>query len=155
MKSYGGQAEMKQSAVRLGFIHRFEPGNRGDITLVLLHGTGGNEEDLIPVGKVLAPGAAVLSPRGNELENGMPRFFRRFSEGVFDLEDLKFRSKELADFVKNASVKYGFDMSSVVLVGYSNGANIAVSMLLLQSLLPAGPCCYAPWCRSSRIRYQT
>ena len=63
MKSYGGQAEMKQSAVRLGFIHRFEPGNRGDITLVLLHGTGGNEEDLIPVGKVLAPGAAVLSPR--------------------------------------------------------------------------------------------
>ena len=74
----------------------------------------------------------------------MPRFFRRFSEGVFDLEDLKFRSKELADFVRNASVKYGFDVSSVVLVGYSNGANIAVSMLLLQSLLPAGAVLFRP-----------
>ncbi len=68
----------------------------------------------------------------------MPRFFRRLSEGVFDIEDLKFRSKELADFVKNASVKYGFDMDSIVVVGYSNGANIAASMLLLGSLLPAG-----------------
>ena len=74
----------------------------------------------------------------------MPRFFRRFSEGVFDLEDLKFRSKELADFVRNASVEYGFDVSSVVLVGYSNGANIAVSMLLLQSLLPAGAVLFRP-----------
>ncbi len=135
---------MKRSAVELGFIHRFEPGRRDHITLVLLHGTGGNEEDLIPVGKVLAPGAAMLSPRGNVLEKGMPRFFRRFSEGVFDLEDLKLQSKELADFVRNASVKYGFDMSSVVLIGYSNGANIAVSMLLLQSLLPAGAVLFRP-----------
>ncbi len=129
---------MKQSAPDLNFVHRFEPGNRRDLTLLLLHGTGGNEDDLVPLGKTLAPGATVLSPRGKVLENGMPRFFRRLSEGIFDIEDLKFRSKELADFVKNASAKYGFDMNSVVLVGYSNGANIAASMLLLGSILPAG-----------------
>ncbi len=98
-----GYAEMIRSVVELGFVHCFEPGNRGDLMLVLLHGTGGNEEALIPLGRVLAPGAALLSPRGKVLENGMPRFFRRLSEGVFDIEDLKFRSKELADFVKNAS----------------------------------------------------
>src|SRR5712692_873170 len=99
---------MNRSALELGFIHRFEPGNRGDLTLLLLHGTGADEEDLIPLRKTLAPGAALLSPRGKVLENGMPRFFRRFAEGVFDIEDLKFRSKELADFVKslNGSPNY-------------------------------------------------
>ncbi len=135
---------MNRSALELGFIHRFEPGNRSDLTLLLLHGTGANEEDLIPLGKALAPGAALLSPRGKVLENGMSRFFRRFAEGVFDIEDLKFRSKELADFVKNASVKYGFDLKSAVAVGYSNGANIAVGMLLLQSLIPAGAVLFRP-----------
>ena len=135
---------MSRSALDLGFIHRFEPGNRGDLTLLLLHGTGANEEDLIPLGKALAPGAALLSPRGKVMENGMPRFFRRFAEGVFDMEDLKFRSKELADFLKNASVKYEFDLKSVVAVGYSNGANIAVGMLLLRSLIPAGAVLFRP-----------
>lgn len=135
---------MKQSTHELGFIHRFEPGSRGGPTLLLLHGTGGNEDDLILLGKTLAPGAASLSPRGKVLENGMPRFFRRLSEGVFDIEDLKFRSKELAGFVRNASVKYGFRMDSVVLVGYSNGANIAASMLLLGSLLRAGAVLFRP-----------
>jgi predicted esterase len=140
----GVSGEMKRLAVGLCFIHRFEPGNRGDLTLLLLHGTGGNEEDLISLGKTLAPGAAILSPRGKVLENGMPRFFRRLSEGVFDIDDLKFRSKELADFVRNASVKYGFDLDSVVVVGYSNGANIAASMLLLGTLLPAGAVLFRP-----------
>src|SRR5712692_7546750 len=135
---------MNRSALELGFIHRFEPGNRSDLTLLLLHGTGANEEDLIPLGKALAPGAALLSPRGKVMENGMPRFFRRFAEGVFDIEDLKFRSKELADFLKNASVKYEFDLKSVVAVGYSNGANIAVGMLLLRSLIPAGIVLFRP-----------
>jgi predicted esterase len=77
---------MIRSVLELGFVHRFEPGNRSDLTLLVLHGTGGNEESLIPLGKALAPGAAVLSPRGKVLENGMPRFFRRLSEGVFDMK---------------------------------------------------------------------
>jgi predicted esterase len=139
-----GQGGMELSRPGLGFIHRFEPANPGCLTLLLLHGTGGNEEDLIPLGRTVAPGAALLSPRGKVLENGMPRFFRRFAEGVFDIEDLKFRSKELADFVRNASVEYGFDLNSVVAVGYSNGANIAVSMLLLGSLLPVGALLFRP-----------
>jgi len=84
------------------FIHEFVPGN-SPRTLLLLHGTGGNERDLIPLGHELDPTAALLSPRGKVLENGMPRFFRRLAEGVFDLEDLKFRTNELADFVKAAA----------------------------------------------------
>jgi phospholipase/carboxylesterase len=99
----------------------------------LLHGTGGNEEDLIPIGHEIASEAAILSPRGKVLEEGMPRFFRRLAEGVFDIEDLKFRTNELADFVKAASKAYGFDMQHIIAVGYSNGANIASSMLLLRS----------------------
>src|SRR5215211_5231691 len=101
------------------------------LTFVLLHGTGGNEEDLIFLGKELEPNALILSPRGKVLEDGMPRFFRRLSEGVFDIEDLKFRTKELADFVEKASKAYGFDLQHVVALGYSNGANIASSLLLL------------------------
>lgn len=102
----------------------------GTLTLLLLHGTGGNEDDLIEVGQMLSPSASLLSPRGKVLENGMPRFFKRHAEGVFDLEDLKFRTKELADFVKEASLIYGFDLSKTIAVGFSNGANIAVSLLL-------------------------
>jgi len=139
-----GQGETRRSTPELGFIHRFAPAKAGGLVLLLLHGTGGNEEEIVPLGKLLAPGAALLSPRGRVLENGMPRFFRRLAEGVFDIEDLKFRSKELADFVRNASVKYGFDLNSLVVVGYSNGANIAVSMLLLRSLLPAGAVLFRP-----------
>ena len=113
------------------FIHEFVPG-ASDRTLLLLHGTGGNERDLIPLGHELDPNAALLSPRGKVLENGMPRFFRRLAEGVFDLEDLKKRTNELADFVAAAAQHYGFAGDKVVTVGYSNGANIAASMLLLR-----------------------
>ncbi|MDQ3909537.1 MAG: alpha/beta hydrolase [Thermoproteota archaeon] len=102
-------------------------------TLLLLHGTGGNEDDLLPLGRELDPNAQLLSPRGKILEGGrMPRFFRRLDEGVFDVEDLKFRTYELAGFVEKASRIYGFDARKVIAVGYSNGANIAASMLLLK-----------------------
>ena len=113
------------------FIHAFVPGSSSR-TLLLLHGTGGNERDLIPLGRELDPNAALLSPRGKVLENGMPRFFRRLAEGVFDLEDLKHRANELADFVAAAAQHYGFASDNVVAVGYSNGANIAAGMLLLR-----------------------
>jgi phospholipase/carboxylesterase len=113
------------------FIHEFVPGN-SPRTLLLLHGTGGNERDLIPLGRELDPNAALLSPRGKVLENGMPRFFRRLAEGVFDLEDLKQRANELADFVTAAAQHYGFASDNLVAVGYSNGANIAAAMLLLR-----------------------
>ncbi|MGB3634916.1 MAG: alpha/beta hydrolase, partial [Rubrobacteraceae bacterium] len=93
--------------------------------------TGGNEEDLITLGQDLAPGAAILSPRGQISENGYPRFFRRLAEGVFDMEDLVFRTHELAEFVENAAEEYGFDKEKLVAAGYSNGANIAASLILL------------------------
>jgi phospholipase/carboxylesterase len=97
------------------------------------HGTGGNEEDLIPLAHQLGQKAAILSPRGKVLENGVaPKFFRRLAEGVFDIEDLKYRTNELADFVKDASNAYDFDVHNVIAVGYSNGANIIASMLLLR-----------------------
>lgn len=117
----------------LNFIHRFVPARTaGAPTLLLLHGTGGNEDDLLPLGQILAPDAALLSPRGKVLEQGMPRFFRRLAEGVFDLEDLRLRTHELADFVGAAAQAYGFDARRVIAAGYSNGANIAASMLLLR-----------------------
>src|SRR6266513_1264025 len=119
------------------FIHDFIPGD-SPRTLLLLHGTGGNERDLIALGRQLDPNAALLSPRGKVLENGMPRFFRRLAEGVFDLEDLKHRTNELADFVTAAAQHYGFATDQLVAVGYSNGANIAASMLLLRpEVMPA------------------
>ena len=121
------------SAELAGFAHNFLPGERGgsDVTLLLLHGTGGNEDDLIPLGKQLLPDAAILSPRGKVSEHGAPRFFRRLAEGVFDHEDLLFRTHELADLIDQAADEYGFDRSKLVAVGYSNGANIAASLMLL------------------------
>ena len=113
------------------FIHEFVRG-KSERTLLLLHGTGGNERDLLPIGRELDPDASLLSPRGKILEHGMPRFFRRLAEGVFDLEDLKKRTHELADFVISATKHYKIDNRQVVAVGYSNGANIAASMLLLR-----------------------
>src|SRR5436190_18418581 len=95
------------------FIHEFVPGN-SERTLLLLHGTGGNERDLIPLGRELDPSAALLSPRGKVVENGMPRFFRRLAEGVFDLDDLKKRTNELADFVAAAAQHYGFASDNVI-----------------------------------------
>lgn len=117
----------------LGFVHTFIPaaGKDNSVLLLLLHGTGGNEQDLIPLGQALLPGAAILSPRGKVLENGMPRFFRRFAEGVFDLEDLKFRTDELSEFIDNARRQYGLRKDKLVAVGYSNGANIAASLIFL------------------------
>jgi phospholipase/carboxylesterase len=113
-----------------GFVHRFFPGESG-ATLLLLHGTGGDENDLVPLGRELAPAAAILSPRGKVSEYGAARFFRRLAEGVFDHEDLVFRTHELADFIEATSEEYGFDLSKLVAVGYSNGANIAASLMLL------------------------
>ncbi|HWK23411.1 MAG TPA: alpha/beta hydrolase [Ureibacillus sp.] len=97
--------------------------------LLLLHGTGGNENDLIPIAKIVDPECSVLSVRGNVLENGMPRFFKRLAEGIFDEEDLIFRTKELNKFLDDASEEYKFDRQNIVAVGYSNGANIAASLL--------------------------
>src|SRR5258708_8551807 len=115
------------------FIHKYQPGaNITSPTLLLLHGTGGDEQSLVELGSHLLPGAALLSPRGKVLENGNPRFFRRLAEGVFDIEDLKLRTHELADFIEAAAIEYQFDLNSVVAVGYSNGANIAASLLLLR-----------------------
>src|SRR4028119_34925 len=121
------------SAELAGYAHNYLPGDRegSGLTLLLLHGTGGNEDDLIPLGQQLLPGAAILSPRGKVSEHGAPRFFRRLAEGVFDHEDLLLRTRELADFVDQAADQYGFDSQKLVAVGYSNGANIAASLMLL------------------------
>ncbi len=118
----------------LGFIHKFVPARSGSshvVTLLLLHGTGGDENDLLPLGNELWPGAALLGVRGKVLENGMPRFFRRFAEGVFDVEDLKSRTEELAHFIDAASKRYDFSTKRLIAVGYSNGANIAASLIFL------------------------
>ncbi len=121
----------------LSFAHRFEPASQPSAhPLLLLHGTGGNEDDLMPLGKMIAPGAALLSPRGKVLENGMPRFFRRLSEGVFDEEDVRRRAHELADFVENARQAYQID--APIALGYSNGANIAAAVMLLRPEALAG-----------------
>ncbi len=130
---------------KLDFGHRFVPGNDETTpTLLLLHGTGGNENDLIPLGGELLPGASLLSPRGKVLEHGLPRFFRRLAEGVFDEEDLKFRTGELAEFVEESAVKYGFDPANLMAVGFSNGANIAASLLLLRPELLSGAVLFRP-----------
>jgi predicted esterase len=118
----------------LDFVHVFvpaEPPDSNPVTLFLLHGTGGDECDLLPVGRRLCPGAALLGVRGQVLENGMPRFFRRISEGVFDVDDLKSRTEALAHFIDAATEQYGFSRQRLVLVGYSNGANIASSLMFL------------------------
>ncbi|MGH9408627.1 MAG: alpha/beta hydrolase [Vicinamibacterales bacterium] len=125
-------------STELGFVHVFRPATDPSApTLLLLHGTGGDERDMLPIGAV-APGAALLSPRGQVLENGMPRFFRRLAEGVFDDADVRRRAGELARFVADAAVRYRFDAARVVAVGFSNGANIASAMLLLDPGTLAG-----------------
>ena len=124
-------------APELAYIHRFEPG--ADPTLppvLLLHGTGGDETDLVPLGREIAPGAALLSPRGNVLEGAMSRFFRRFREGLFDEDDVRRRAGELANFVSEARRAYGLDQP--LALGYSNGANIAAAVLFLHPKALAG-----------------
>src|SRR4051812_43962045 len=120
---------MSNTQTNIDFVHRYLSGKNGDVILAL-HGTGGDESDLLPFGAKIAPRAALLGVRGKILENGMPRFFKRLAMGVFDLEDLKFRTNELADFVTSAAETYGFDRNKVTALGYSNGANIAASLLL-------------------------
>ncbi|MCJ2072509.1 alpha/beta hydrolase [Methylobacterium sp. J-030] len=120
----------------LGFIHRFEPGPDAARPLLLLHGTGGDENDLLPLGRMLAPGAALLSPRGAVSENGMPRFFRRLAEGVFDEADLRRRTHDLAGFVAAARDRYG--LGAPLALGFSNGANIAAALLMLRPQVLAG-----------------
>ncbi len=112
------------------FKHIFLPGDLNRPVLLLLHGTGGDERDLVELGQAVSPGSAILSVRGKVLENGMPRFFRRLAEGVFDQEDLKFRTQELADFIALARKDYNLGTLPIVALGYSNGANIAASLLL-------------------------
>jgi phospholipase/carboxylesterase len=119
-----------------GFIHRFEKGQPEKRPLLLLHGTGGDENDLIPLARMITPTAALLSPRGKVLENGMPRFFRRLAEGVLDEDDVRRRANELADFITNARERYG--MASPIALGYSNGANIGAAVLLLRPSVLAG-----------------
>lgn len=122
----------------LGFVHRFDRSEGANVTLLLLHGTGGNEDDLVPLARSIAPHAHLLSPRGKVLENGAPRFFRRLAMGVFDVEDLITRTHELADFVQGATGTYEIDESRVFALGYSNGANIAAGLLLLRPELLGG-----------------
>lgn len=124
-------------ATELSFLHRHVPATTpGRAPLLLLHGTGGDENDLIPLGEALAPGAALLSPRGKVLERGMPRFFRRLAEGVFDEEDVRRRAGELARFIGEARDAYG--LAQPIAVGFSNGANIAAAVLELHPDALAG-----------------
>lgn len=130
----------------IDFIHHFEPpAKESDRTLLLLHGTGGTERDLVPLAQALAPGAAILSPRGKVLEGGVAaRFFRRHGEGVLDIEDLKARTDELAGFVRSAAGEYGFDPSGLIAVGFSNGANIATGLLFRHPELLEGAALLRP-----------
>jgi len=118
----------------LGFIHRYVPAedSASGETLLVLHGTGGDENDLIGIGQAVAPGAAVLSPRGNVLENGAPRFFRRLSEGVFDPKEVRSRAEELSRFIRSAVITYRLDPERIFALGYSNGANIASTVMLTE-----------------------
>jgi phospholipase/carboxylesterase len=125
------------------FTYRFIPGT-GDRTLLLLHGTGGNENDLLPLGRTIDPDASLLTPRGKVLENGAPRFFRRLAEGVFDEKDVIARAHELANFVSAAAKKHDFDQNTLIAIGYSNGANIASAMMLLGVLKFRGAILFRP-----------
>jgi predicted esterase/catechol 2,3-dioxygenase-like lactoylglutathione lyase family enzyme len=128
----------------LGFVHQWLPKKDATITLLTLHGTGGNEHDLVPLGRMLDPNASVLSPRGGVLEEGMPRFFKRLSAGVFDEEDLKRQANALAAFVKKAAETYLFNPARVIVVGYSNGANIATAVMLLHPEVLSGAVLFRP-----------
>jgi phospholipase/carboxylesterase len=130
----------------LGFIHRFvsaEDPASGE-TLIVLHGTGGDENDLIGIGQTIAPGAAILSPRGNVLENGAPRFFKRLAEGVFDPKEVRSRAEGLARFIRAAITRYGLDATRIYTLGYSNGANIASTVMFIEPRLFQGAILFRP-----------
>ena len=130
----------------LGFIHRFLPAEESanGETLVVLHGTGGDENDLIGIGQAIAPGAAILSPRGNVLENGAPRFFRRLAEGVFDPKEVRSRAEELARFIRAAVITYRLDPTRVFALGYSNGANVASTVMFVEPGILQGAILFRP-----------
>jgi len=130
----------------LGFIHRFVPAEDSDSrdALVVLHGTGGDENALVSIGQAIAPGAAVLSPRGNVLENGAPRFFKRLAEGVFDPKEVRFRAEELARFIRAATVTYRLDPERIFAFGYSNGANVASTAMLVEPGIFRGTVLFRP-----------
>jgi phospholipase/carboxylesterase len=129
----------------LGFIHRFIPADDPSAeTLLVLHGTGGNENDLVGIGQAIAPGAAILSPRGNVLENGAPRFFKRLAEGVFDPKEVRSRADELARFIRAALFTYRLDASRLYAFGYSNGANIASTVMLTEPGILQGSILFRP-----------
>jgi phospholipase/carboxylesterase len=119
-------------------------GNAGANTLLLLHGTGGNEHDLLPIAREFGNDFNILSLRGNVSENGMPRFFKRLGMGIFDEQDLTFRTHEMVNFLKELALKEGFDISKLIALGYSNGANIAGSTLVLYPDFLAGAILYRP-----------
>ncbi len=137
---------MNAISEQFGYAHNYVAAKKigHPLTLLLLHGTGGDEFDMIPLGRRLEPAANILSPRGNVLENGLPRFFKRSSEGVFDKEDIKKRTQELAEFTERAATTYNFDLDKIVAVGFSNGANIATSLLLFFPRLLAGAILFRP-----------
>ena len=130
----------------LGFVHRFAPAGdspSGD-ALIVLHGTGGDENDLVGIGQAIAPGAAIVSPRGNVLENGAPRFFKRLAEGVFDPKEVRSRAEELARFIRAAVITYRLDPARVFALGYSNGANVASTVMLVEPGLLQGAVLFRP-----------
>ena len=130
----------------LGFVHRYTPAqdSTSGETLIVLHGTGGNENDLIGIGQSIAPGAAILSPRGNVTENGAHRFFKRLAEGVFDPKEVRSRAEELARFIRAAITKYSLDSTRIYALGYSNGANIASSVMFIDPGLLQGAILFRP-----------
>ena len=130
----------------LGFVHRFVPAedSASGETLIVLHGTGGNEDDLVGIGQTVAPGAAILSPRGNVLENGAPRFFKRLAEGVFDPKEVRSRAEELTHFIRAAVARYDLDASRIYALGYSNGANIASTVMFIEPRLLQGAVLFRP-----------
>jgi phospholipase/carboxylesterase len=130
----------------LGFIHRFVPAedSASGETLLVLHGTGGDENDLIGIGQAIAPGTAILSPRGNVLENGAPRFFRRLAEGVFDPKEVRSRAEELARFIRAAVVTHHLDPARIFALGYSNGANVASTVMLVEPAILQGAILFRP-----------
>jgi phospholipase/carboxylesterase len=130
----------------LGYIHRFvsaQDSASGE-TLIVLHGTGGNENDLVGIGQAIAPGAAILSPRGNVLENGAPRFFKRLGEGVFDPKEVRSSAEDLARFIRAAIAKYDLDATRIYALGYSNGANVASTVMFLEPRLLQGAVLFRP-----------